>query len=72
LADSGVCDLPSAWRLISEGPARVLGLTDRGRLEPGKRADVLVLDPETRDVCVTIAGGRITYMRGTAGDRFLA
>ena len=72
LADSGVCELASAWQLISGGPAQVLGLSDRGLLEPGKRADLLVLDPETRDVCVTMSGGRITYMRGAAGDRFLA
>ena len=72
LADSGVCELASAWQLISGGPAQVLGLSDRGLLEPGKRADLLVLDPETRDVCGTMSGGRITYMRGAAGDRFLA
>ncbi|MEO0772141.1 MAG: alpha-D-ribose 1-methylphosphonate 5-triphosphate diphosphatase [Pseudomonadota bacterium] len=72
LADSGVCDLAGAWRMISEGPARVLGLEDRGRLDPGQRADLVVIDPQTRDICVTIAGGRVTYMRGEAGDRFLA
>lgn len=72
LSDAGVCDLHSAWQLISEGPARVLGFLDRGRLEPGQRADLVVLDPHTRDVCVTMAGGRVTYMRGAAGDRFLS
>ena len=72
LADSGVCDLASAWRLISEGPARVLGLMDRGRLAPGQRADLVVIEPKTRDICVTMAGGRVTYMRGEAGDRFLS
>ncbi|MEM7597064.1 MAG: alpha-D-ribose 1-methylphosphonate 5-triphosphate diphosphatase [Pseudomonadota bacterium] len=72
LADSGVCDLASAWRLISEGPARVLGLMDRGRLVPGQRADLVVIEPKTRDICVTMAGGRVTYMRGEAGDRVLS
>ncbi|MEM7732906.1 MAG: alpha-D-ribose 1-methylphosphonate 5-triphosphate diphosphatase [Pseudomonadota bacterium] len=72
LADSGVCDLAGAWRMISEGPAKVLGFEDRGRLESGQRADLVVIDPATRDICVTIAGGRVTYMRGEAGDRFLA
>src|SRR6056297_198475 len=35
LANSGVLDLPGAWRLVSQGPARVLGLDDRGDLIPG-------------------------------------
>lgn len=71
LADSGICDLAAAWRLISERPARILGLQDRGQLKPGQRADLVVINPETRDICVTIAGGRVTYMRGDAGDRFV-
>ena len=28
-------------------PARVLGLTERGRIAPGARADLVALDPET-------------------------
>jgi alpha-D-ribose 1-methylphosphonate 5-triphosphate diphosphatase len=72
LADGGVCELAAAWSLVSEGPARVLGLTDRGRLEPGQRADLVVIDPNTRDICATMSGGRITYLRGEVGDRFIA
>lgn len=72
LSDGGLRDLAGAWTLISEGPARVLGLMDRGRLEPGQRADLVVVDPETRDICATMAGGRITYLRGPVGDRFFA
>jgi N-acetylglucosamine-6-phosphate deacetylase len=36
--------LPRAVRAASLDPATVLGLTDRGRLEPGLRADVVVTD----------------------------
>jgi len=43
-------------------PARVLGLTDRGALAPGLRADVTVLDRTSRAI-LTLVGGKITYER---------
>ena len=33
-----------AGRLITAGPAALAGLTDRGRLEPGARADLILVD----------------------------
>ena len=33
--------LPEAIALVTENPARLAGLDDRGRLEPGRRADVV-------------------------------
>lgn len=62
--------LSDAWRLVSEGPARVLGLTDRGRLEPGLRADIVILDAQDR-VAGTIAGGRASFITGNLAERFL-
>jgi alpha-D-ribose 1-methylphosphonate 5-triphosphate diphosphatase len=70
LCDAGICDLATAWRLMSSGPARILGLADRGTLRPGLRADLTVIDPATRRVGATIAGGRISYMTGAAAARF--
>lgn len=72
LADGGVLSLAKAWDLISAGPARVLGLTDRGALTPGMRADLVILDAQTRDVCATLAGGRLTYLKGDLAERFFA
>lgn len=43
LAD-GVGDLAALWRLVSANPADAMGLTDRGRIAPGQRADMLLLD----------------------------
>ncbi|WP_264210474.1 alpha-D-ribose 1-methylphosphonate 5-triphosphate diphosphatase [Leisingera thetidis] len=72
LERSGLLDLAGAWRLVSDGPAQVLGLADRGRLEAGKRADILVLDKESRRVAATFSGGRVSYMSGDVARRFLA
>ena len=46
-----------AVRMASANPARALGLTDRGRLEPGLRADLLLLDIENHDVQTVVRGG---------------
>ncbi len=71
LADSGVSDIAGAWGLISSGPARVLGLADRGELTPGKRADLVVLNTATRRVAATVSGGRVSYMSGEVAARFI-
>ena len=39
-----VAPLHALWRLVSLNPARAMGLTDRGRIAPGQRADLLLLD----------------------------
>ncbi len=72
LSDAEIRDLAAAWDLVSSGPARVMGLTDRGALRAGLRADLTVIDPDTRRVMATIAGGRISYLTGEAAERFTA
>ncbi len=57
-------DLARAWALVSAHPAEVAGLTDRGRLAPGMRADVLLVDasgdwPEAR--AVWVAGRQVLW-----------
>ncbi|TCM79279.1 alpha-D-ribose 1-methylphosphonate 5-triphosphate diphosphatase [Rhodovulum steppense] len=69
LVDSGLMDLPRAWALISERPATILRLPDRGRLDQGRRADLCVVDARTRAVEMTVAGGRLTYLAGEAAHR---
>ena len=68
---AGGLGLPRAWALVSEGPARLLGLADRGRIVPGLRADLVVLDAGGR-VCLTMAGGRITHASGAGAAALLA
>ena len=71
LARSGVLDFAAAWRLVSEGPAGVLGLTDRGQLAPGKRADIVILDQPSQRVAATLSGGQISYLSGDIAARFI-
>ena len=71
LEELGLCDLASAWAMLSSGPAQMLGLADRGTLEIGKRADLIVVDPTTRRVEATIAAGRVAHLTGTVAERFL-
>lgn len=69
LKNSGVLSLGEAWRLVSEGPARLLGLTDRGQIAPGLRADLVILDADTERVAATMAGGRFSYLSGDIAAR---
>ncbi len=71
LVSSGRLALGAAWDLVSHGPAQALGLSDRGRLAPGLRADLVVLDAETGRVAATIAGGQVSYMSGDIATRFM-
>jgi N-acetylglucosamine-6-phosphate deacetylase len=48
--------LAEAAMMASLVPARLLGLTDRGRLAPGFRADVAVLDPRFKPLETLVAG----------------
>ncbi len=72
LVDRGLCDLPRAWAMISTAPAEIMRMADRGRIEPGLRADLVVVSQATRAVEATIAGGRLAYLSGGAAARFLA
>jgi alpha-D-ribose 1-methylphosphonate 5-triphosphate diphosphatase len=69
LADRGVLNLARAWALISANPARAGGLTDRGTIETGKRADLVLVDPKTSRAVATIVGGRVAYLTAQGSGR---
>lgn len=71
LADQRAAPFPRAWEMISTAPARIFGLSDRGVLAPGHRADLVVMNPRTRQIEATIAGGRMAWLAGGAGVRFV-
>jgi N-acetylglucosamine-6-phosphate deacetylase len=55
--------LAEAAAMASLVPAQLLGLTDRGRLEPGFRADLAVLDESLRPLETVSAGKTVWALR---------
>ncbi|MBQ0812155.1 alpha-D-ribose 1-methylphosphonate 5-triphosphate diphosphatase [Roseovarius sp.] len=64
LNEAGILPLSKAWALVSANPAAAAGLDDRGALWPGKRADVLVVAPDTRKIEAVFVQGRKVLSRG--------
>lgn len=65
LAADGVLPLTKAWDLVSAAPARATGLTDRGMLATGRRADILLVDdtvPLRPQLIAVIAGGKLVHL----------
>jgi alpha-D-ribose 1-methylphosphonate 5-triphosphate diphosphatase len=65
LADDGVLSLADAWNLISAAPARAAGLSDRGVLAEGRRADIILVDdglPLRPRIVAVIAAGRLVHL----------
>jgi alpha-D-ribose 1-methylphosphonate 5-triphosphate diphosphatase len=69
LADRGAFDIAHAWALISSNPASAAGLADRGTIEPGKRADLVLLQPTERKLVATIAGGQLAHLTAEGATR---
>jgi beta-aspartyl-dipeptidase (metallo-type) len=65
--------LEQVLKLVTSNTARVLKLENKGRLEAGKDADVLVLKKGSLEIVEVIANGRRMVKRGelTASERFL-
>ncbi len=56
--------LAQAWSLISANPAAALGLDDRGTIEPGKRADLILarMNDLGIEIVATIIHGELVYL----------
>jgi N-acyl-D-aspartate/D-glutamate deacylase len=63
--ERGVVDLPTAVHKLSSLPAQLFGLADRGRLQVGAFADLVVFDPAS-------IADLTTYERPTTPPRGIA
>jgi alpha-D-ribose 1-methylphosphonate 5-triphosphate diphosphatase len=73
LAADEILPLAQAWDLISAAPARAAGLSDRGLLGEGHRADILLVDdtvPLRPRIVAVIARGRLVHL--TEAERLAA
>ena len=61
----------AAWALISANPAAAASLADRGRIAPGPRADLVLVDATAAEprAIATVAGGRIAWLSAEGWDR---
>lgn len=57
------CTLADAIQMSSTNPARLYGLNDRGKLEPGKRADIILFQLKNSEVHIerTYVDGELVY-----------
>lgn len=57
------CPLSEAIDMATSNPANLMGLTDRGEIMPGKRADLVVFGFEGEELVVyqTFVGGELVY-----------
>ncbi|KIN71014.1 alpha-D-ribose 1-methylphosphonate 5-triphosphate diphosphatase [Sulfitobacter guttiformis] len=70
LGDAGIVQFGAAWHMISGAPARIMGMSDRGEIAAGKRADLVFFNQGTRRIEGTMVAGRWSYLRGGLADRF--
>ena len=54
-----LCD---AVKMLTETPAKIQRLSDRGTLDAGKRADIVLFDDSIR-VIRTVVGGRTVFAK---------
>ena len=56
------CSLTEVLPTLTSTPARVINLSDRGRIAEGTVADLVILDKDL-EVLTTIAGGKVAYQK---------
>ncbi|HTI84318.1 MAG TPA: alpha-D-ribose 1-methylphosphonate 5-triphosphate diphosphatase [Acetobacteraceae bacterium] len=69
LGQRGVLDFTHAWNLISANPAAATGLTDRGSIAEGLKADIIIVDPAVPRVIATVVAGNIAHLTADGSAR---
>lgn len=60
----------SAAACVTINPAKTLNLTDRGSLQPGKRADFAIFSRKTNLPLMTVRRGEVVYNAGAENYRY--
>jgi len=55
--------IDTALAAVTSNPARIFGLADRGRIEAGLRADLVLLDSDSLSPAVVISDGAVRWRR---------
>jgi len=71
LEDTKVMKFEEAWSLISSGPAKILGLRNKGDLSVGYQADFIVMNLYNRSIEATFCSGKPTFMTGDFAHKIL-
>ncbi|TFE01683.1 beta-aspartyl-peptidase [Jeotgalibacillus salarius] len=58
-------EFSTALRVITQNPAKILKLSQKGELKPGKDADLVLLEPETYRINTVMALGKVMVEAGT-------
>lgn len=69
LADEGIMPFAKAWQMITTNPARIMEMSDRGEIAHGLRADLVIMNAQTRQIEGTIANGRWSHLCGDLASR---
>ncbi len=66
LVERGLADLPTATKLIGTTPAKAIGMTDRGEIATGRRADLIIVEEHggLPIVAATLLRGVTSYAGG--------
>jgi alpha-D-ribose 1-methylphosphonate 5-triphosphate diphosphatase len=65
LGEIGVAPIERAWPLVSALPASAVGLDDRGRIAPGLRGDIILVDPDIPGrprIVAVLVSGRVVHL----------
>ena len=71
LLDHKICSIENAWALISENPAKALNIDKRGAIKVDNYADLVIINPKTREIEATICNGEIANICKSVADRFI-
>jgi alpha-D-ribose 1-methylphosphonate 5-triphosphate diphosphatase len=69
---AGPLGMAAAWALVSGNPAAAGGLQDRGRIAPGMRADLVLLEPASGAVVATLVAGEVAHITRDGWARVVA